>query len=277
MLRPTHDGDAIDQQRRTARRDHVGDRNPRSLLERGEIRHVPHAHHAFLPPQLLIQDRRIESVFPGVRVELAQPFVSGIRLSGLLNGPRHYRSKDRPHRAGRNRIANENLSLPFRIDQIVPILRGVGCLDRVAIVADHFGRQIRAVPVVVRLTGIRIHRRRPRRLIGLEQIFPCRAIECLRRRPKPDIGLRIGLLGADSLQNFLRAHVHPLHVDVGMRLLESPLEVLQQLFPVRRVHDQNRSIVRAARGGSCKCREESRGRYRLRSRRHCGKANPHFI
>ena len=98
------------------------------------------------------------------------------------------------------------------------------------------------------VASLRIDGVRPRWFIGLKQLLFRRSIECLGGSAKPHIRLRIRFLGAHPLQNFLRAHVHTLHVDVGMRFLEALLEVLEQLFSMRRVNDQDLAIVRTARG-----------------------------
>ena len=111
------------------------------------------------------------------------------------------------------------------------------------VVRDHFGREIRAVPVIAVHHVLRRDRIRPRRDVRLEQILFRRAIECFRRRTEPDVGLRIRCLGANAVEYFLRPHVHPLHVDVGMRLLESLLEILEKLGSVRRINGENRSLV----------------------------------
>src|SRR6185503_16417592 len=243
MLAALYNRDAVYQQRRSARRNHVVDRDARPLLEGGKVGHVPHRDDSLLPAELLIEDRRVQSVLSRVRIQLSKPLIACIGLARLRNRSGHERSEDSPHRAGRYRITNDDLALPLRINEIVPILRRIGFLDGVAIVADDLGSQVGAVPVVICVATFRIDRGGPRGLIRLQQTFPGRAIERLRRRAEPDIGLWIRLLRAHPLENFLRAHVYPLYIDAGMRLLEPLFEVLEQLLPVRRIHDENLATI----------------------------------
>src|SRR5690349_18800796 len=150
MLCASYDCNSVYEERRSALRNDVIDWNVGPLLQSREIWHVPHAYHAFLPTELLVKDSRVQSVLSGVRVQLAQPLVACIGFPRLRDGAGHDRSEDRTHCPRRNRIANENLVPPFRIDQVIPILWGILRLDRVAIVADDFRREISPIPVVAR-------------------------------------------------------------------------------------------------------------------------------
>ncbi len=247
MLAAPHNRDPIHKQRSSARRNDVLDRNTSSLLERSEIGHVPHSHDPFLPAELLVENRRVQSVLSRIRIQLSEPLIACIGLARLRNRSDHDRAENRPHRPRRNGITNNDLPLPLRIDEIVPILGGVDVFHRIAVVPDHLGSQIRPVPVVVRFTTLWINRSRPRRFIRLQQTFLRRPVERFRRRPEPHVCLRIRLLCAHALQDLLRAHVHPLYIDIRVRLLEPLLEVLEQLLPVRRVDDQYFAMIRAAR------------------------------
>src|SRR6478672_4820067 len=121
MLRPLDDRDTINEHGCTARRNDVADWNFCSLLECRDVRHVPESDHPFLPPELLVKDRWVQDILPRIRVELSQPFVSAFRTSG----PRHRARDDRPeycsHRPGSDRIADEKLPLPLRIQNVIPI------------------------------------------------------------------------------------------------------------------------------------------------------------
>ena len=116
----------------------------------------------------------------------------------------------------------------------------------VRVVRDHLGRHVRPEPRRLRIARLGRHLVGPRRRVRIEQTFTRRPPEDLRRRAKPEIGLWVGLLGAQPVEHFLRAHVHPLHVHVRVRRLEPLLVVLEQLLPVRRVHREHGATVAAA-------------------------------
>src|SRR5690349_16353487 len=251
MLGATYDCDSVDEQWRSTRRDDVVDWNVRPLLERREIRHVPHAHHAFLASELLVKNRGIEGVLPGVCIELLQPGVAGVRLTGLRDRARHDRTKDCAHRSRRDRIANQNLAAPLGVDQSIPVFRRLLRSNHVAVVTDYFRSEVGVVRIVTATATFGIDRRRPCWLVALQQSFFRRSIERLRRRAKPAVSLWIRFLRPHPFENFLRPHVDPLHVDIRMRLLELLLEVLQQLLPVRRIDDENLSFVRTTTDKQC--------------------------
>ena len=100
------------------------------------------------------------------------------------------------------------------------------------------------------------HRVHPRRAVRREQAFLRAAREDRRRAAEPDVGLRVGGLGADAVVDLLRAHVEPAHVDLGVRLLVGAFEERQQVAAVGRVQHQRRAAVAAAAGQQRPCREQ---------------------
>src|SRR5690606_7960641 len=66
--------------------------------------------------------------------------------------------------------------------------------------------------------------------------------------------LRIRALGTDPINNILRAHVHPLNINVRVRLLELGLVINQEIAAVRGIHNQLCSAVApTAPGGEERC------------------------
>src|SRR5690606_26197430 len=56
--------------------------------------------------------------------------------------------------------------------------------------------------------------------------------------------LRVGALGAEPVEDLLRAHVQPLDIDLGVERLEPLLEGTQQVGAVRGIDDQRLPAVR---------------------------------
>ena len=78
------------------------------------------------------------------------------------------------------------------------------------------------------------------------------SIEDRGRAPKPDVGLRVHPLEAESVQDFLGAHVQPAHVDVRMMALEVPFQQLQLIPAMGRIKNNRSAMVGRAGGKSGK-------------------------
>ena len=248
VLRPLHDGDRIHEHRRPARRDHVLHRNLEAPAERRDVGHVVERDQPFLPAELLVQHAGVERVLLGARVEAPEPRVPGVRRSELLDPAQNHRAENRPHAPTRQRIADDHLPLPLRIEDVVPVLRRVRRGHRVAVVRDYLRSEICAVPEIG--VALRLGRNRggPRRPVCAEQPGRRRAIEHFGRRAEPDIRLRVRGLAAQAVEHVLRAHVHPLHVHRRVRALELGLVVLEEILAVRRVDREHGAPIAAARG-----------------------------
>ena len=100
------------------------------------VRKVPERDHTLLARQLLVEYRRVEHVLLGLTVQLAQPFVACGRIRSRLETAEHDHPEDRPHRAGRERIADEDLSLPARLEHLVPVSRHLTWHQRLGVVGN---------------------------------------------------------------------------------------------------------------------------------------------
>ena len=80
------------------------------------------------------------------------------------------------------------------------------------------------------------------------------AIEDRGRAAEPHVGLRIHALESEPIEDLLRSHVEPAHVDVGMSPLEGVLQQGELVAAVWRVDDDRRARVGVA-GQDAKERE----------------------
>src|SRR2546422_5769129 len=84
------------------------------------------------------------------------PLEPGGRVVRLPEAALDDHAPDRPHRARGERVADQDLSLPSRIEQVVPVPGGLVRLHRLLRVHDHRGRLVSgeiqvAGPAAVRL------------------------------------------------------------------------------------------------------------------------------
>ena len=256
MSRAFHDRDRIHQHRRSARRHLPRNRNLRARFKGRDVGHVVERDHAFAPTKLLVHDGRIERVLARLCIERFEPGETVVALASLRDGAEDDAAEDRAHRSAGNGIANNDLPFPLRIEQRVPVGWRISFLDRIAIVGDHFRRQIGTVPPVVRIVRRGVDGRGPRRLIRKKKIVLRRTLEHFCRRTEPHVRLRIHFLCAHTIENFLRADVEPLHVDRRMALLEFDFVVRKQLLAVGRVDHQYGASV-AAGGEQCADRDRT--------------------
>src|SRR6266576_3606028 len=154
MLGAAHDRDSVNQQRSATRGNDVLDGNSSTLFQRSEVGHIPHGDDTLLPPELLVENRRVQNVVSRIRIQFPEPLIACIGLARLRNRSSHYCAENRPHGTRCDWIADQDLPLPFWIEKIVPVLWGVGVLHRIAVVAYNLGCQVSAVPVVVDLASV---------------------------------------------------------------------------------------------------------------------------
>ena len=69
------------------------------------------------------------------------------------------------------------------------------------------------------------------------------------RSAEPDVRLRIDALESQAIQDLLRSHVQPAHIDIRAAPFEVALEQLQLIAPVGRVeYDRSSGVTRT---GGC--------------------------
>ena len=180
-------------------------------------------------------------------------------LAGLLDRAGEDHAEERAHGAARQRIADQDLPLPARRQQVVPVGRRLLALHGLRVVDQHRRGAVGAEVEVAGGAAGRRHRAGPARAVGRQQPLGGAAGEDRLRTAEPDVRLRVGGLGADAVVDLLRAHVEPADVDVRVLGLEALLHQEQQVAAVRGVDDQRDPAVAAARGESG---QEDRGRSR---------------
>src|SRR6185437_4736555 len=146
-------------------------------------------------------------------IEPSQPVVAPLRRTGLGDALGYYRAEYRAHRSRRDRIAYDHLAAPLGIEDVVPILRRAVTRNRVAVVRNYFRCEVGAIPQIMRIVRLRGNITRPGRAIRLKKVLLRGTLERLGRCAEPDVGLWIYCLATNAVENFLRAHVHPLNVD----------------------------------------------------------------
>jgi hypothetical protein len=73
-------------------------------------------------------------------------------------------------------------------------------------------------------------------------------VEDGRRAAEPDVRLWIDPLEAQAIQNLLRSHIQPAHVDVRTHALERVLQQRELIAPVRGIQDHWRAAIGTAAG-----------------------------
>ena len=254
MLRAADDRDAVLDGDRPAPGKDVTDRHATTATDQ-DVRQIPDRDQAFLPRDLLADQGRVLLVDLGLPVEPPQPRKSRRGVAGLLEPARHDETKHGTHGAARERIADDDLPVPSRIEQVVPVLRRLRRgHDLLGVQKD--GRRL--VGRKVTIPGAAPARRDgfcPNRSMAIEQRFSRGLRQDQGRSAKPDIGLRVRTLGAHTVVHVLRAHVEPAHIDIGMERFESLHEQRPQISALGTVDDQWRAAIAGACGDEKKKRE----------------------
>jgi hypothetical protein len=105
------------------------------------------------------------------------------------------------------------------------------------------------VPVAVGVPGLRGKELGPGGAEGLQEPLLGGHLEHLLRGPEPDVGLGVGPLGAEAVQDLLGPHVHPLDVHLGVEGLEGGLVVGEEVATVGGVDHQDLPAVAPAGHG----------------------------
>src|SRR3989454_10357669 len=208
-----------------------------------DVRKVPDRHQPFLAHDLLVEQRPVQHVLLGLRVEAAQPLEAGGGVARVFETALDDHPPHGAHRARGERVADQHLALPARVEQVVPVARRLLRLDRLLCVDDDGRRFVRGEVAIPRAAPVRTDRARPSGPKRLEQGVVRAAREDGRWAAEPHVRLRVGALGTEPVVHLLRAHVEPAHVDVGMESLEAALQQGQKIATVGRINDEGRATV----------------------------------
>ena len=217
--------DGVVDDRRAGRREDTREGRPALLLEE-HVGQVPERDEALAPADLLEEEGGVDDVLLRLAVEPLRATRSRARgppVSAIERIEDH--PEDRAHRAGGERIADQDLSLQSAASRMSSQSRGASRGgDRGRVVDDDGGRAVEAEVEVARRAAFRRNRARPGRPVRREQAVAGAAREDRVGPAEPDVRLRVRLLRADPVVDLLRAHVEPPHVHVRMLRLVGLLD-----------------------------------------------------
>jgi len=204
---------------------------------------VPETHQTFLPGELLVQERGADGVRLGLPIEAPKPGHALGCISRLTQTAHQDEAPDGTHGPARHRIADDDLVLPLRLQDLIPIPRRFSPRHRPAVKGDDGGGAVDWKVEIPGTDGSFVYLVSPRGPVGREQRVPDPPVEDHGGATEPDVRLWVDPLEAEPVENLLRSHVQPADINVRPLSLERPFEQNQLVAPVGRVKHDWRAVV----------------------------------
>ena len=283
MPAPAHQADRVVDHHGAAPGKDVAERHALRPADE-DVRQVPERDQPLAAGELRVEDRRVQRVGLGLAVEPAEPRHA---RAPCRRSARRLRSMISPQMARMVPLAIgsriSTLSFQRGREHVVPVAAAPrpGAPARL-LKAITAGVRYAGIVEVVRPDAARPDVVGPGRPVRREQRVVHAAVEDRGRPAEPDVGLRVHPLEAQPVEDLLRSHVEPAHVDVGMPPLEGVLQQGELVAAVGRVEHDRRARRRSRRTGGRRARGRSSARRMAAARAAHGRhaataARPHRL